>query len=314
MSPADWLEASTTVASSEADLAEALLLEAGALSVTLQDAADAPVLEPAPGEMPLWPRLQITGLFEGGRDPLRLLATLHGRPPVAQWRIARLEDRAWEREWLRDFRPLCFGTRLAVVPTGMTAPAGRTVVRLDPGLAFGTGTHPTTGLCLEWLDGLAAPQREGPSEPRDQATPLEGALVIDYGCGSGILAIAALQLGAAEAIAVDLDPQALLATRANATLNGVADKLHACAPQDLAELLAGRRARVLVANILAGPLQQLLPCFADLLADHGRIALSGILVGQESVLEAAAQEAFQLEPAAVREDWVRLSGRRKTSS
>ena len=113
---------------------------------------------------------------------------------------------------------------------------------------------------------------------------------------------------------MDLDPQALLATRANATLNGVADRLHACAPQDLAELLAGRRAQVLVANILAGPLQQLLPCFAGLLADHGSIALSGILVGQENALEAAAQEAFQLEPAAVREDWVRLSGRRKTSS
>ncbi len=282
--------------------------------MTLTDAADEPVLEPAPGEMPLWPRLRITGLFEGSHDPLALLATLHGRPPATEWRLARLEERAWEREWLKDFRPLCFGARLAIVPTGMTAPAGRIVVRLDPGLAFGTGTHPTTGLCLEWLDSLAAPRSDNPTSPRVKTAPLDGALVIDYGCGSGILAIAALRLGAAEAIAVDLDPQALLATRANATLNGVADKLHACAPQDLPRLLAGRRAQVLVANILAGPLQRLVPCFADMLVDHGTLALSGILVGQESALEAAAQEAFQLEPAAVREDWVRLSGRRKTSN
>lgn len=264
------------------------------------------MLEPGPGEMPLWPQLQITGLFNGDRDPLALLATLHDRLPGAEWRMAALADRPWEREWLRDFKPLCFGARLAIVPTSMAAPAGRSVVRLDPGLAFGTGTHPTTGLCLEWLDGLAAAD--------DTAGGLEGALLIDYGCGSGILAIAALRLGAAEAIAVDLDPQALLATRANAALNGVAERLRACAPEELPAVLGERRAQVLVANILAGPLQQLLPSFARLLEEHGMIALSGILVGQETALAAAAQATFQLEPAAIREDWVRLSGRRKTSS
>ena len=230
------------------------------------------------------------------------LAAIHVSVPGAEWRVSSLADRAWEREWLRDFGPLRFGRRLAVVPGGMAPPAGTTEVRLDPGLAFGTGTHPTTALCLEWLDGLAEPAPDG-------SVPLRDALVVDYGCGSGILAIAALRLGAAEVIAIDLDAQALLATRANAAVNGVAGKLRAATPAELAAMLDGRKADILVANILAGPLQQLLPQFAAL-RDGGLLALSGILVGQEPALMAAAEPLFRLDAPAMREDWVRLSGRR----
>jgi ribosomal protein L11 methyltransferase len=302
----DWLEVSATVDRELADLAESLLFAAGALSVTLQDAGDVPVLEPGPGETPLWPRLTVTGLFAGDADPLAVLAAVHGGLPGADWRIGSLENRAWEREWLRDFRPLRFGHRLAVVPGGMTPPSGTIEVRLDPGLAFGTGTHPTTALCLEWLDGLALPGND------DQAA-LRGSLLVDYGCGSGILAIAALRLGAAEALAVDLDPQALLATGANAAVNGVERRLRAGAPGELAAMLDGRKADILVANILAGPLQQLLPQFAATLREGGLLALSGILAGQETALMAAAEPLFSLDAPVLRDDWVRLSGRRKAT-
>jgi ribosomal protein L11 methyltransferase len=299
----DWLQVSADVTREAAALAEDVLVEAGAVSVTLQDAADDPVLEPAPGETPLWPRLTITGLFAGEADPLTILAAVHERIPGVEWRVASLADRAWEREWLRDFRPLRFGRRLAVVPTGMTPPADTVVLRLDPGLAFGTGTHPTTALCLEWLDALSV--AAGHSPP-----PLAGALVLDYGCGSGILAIAALLLGAAEAVAVDLDPQALLATRANAAANGVATRISICAPEALPTVLGGRKADILVANILAGPLQALLPDFAKRLVTGGSMALSGILAGQESAVSGAAAHWFRLDPPTVRDDWVRLTGQR----
>lgn len=303
---ADWLEVSTTIDRDRSALAEDLLLAAGALAVTLQDAADDPVLEPAPGAMPLWPRLTVTGLFHGDTDPLAVLADIHDRIPGAEWRIAALAERAWEREWLRDFKPMRFGQRLAVVPTGMTPPAGAVAVRLDPGLAFGTGSHPTTALCLEWLDTLAAGDPPG--------ARLTDALLIDYGCGSGILAIAALRLGAAAAVAVDIDPQALLATRQNAAANEVADRLTTCAPGALADVLAGRKADILVANILAGPLQQLLPGFAASLSEDGMLALSGILVGQDAALAKAAAPWFRLDAPASRDDWVRLSGQRKAAS
>lgn len=299
----DWLELTATVGRALADRAEEGLFAAGALSVTLRDAADAPVLEPALGETPLWPTLDVTGLFPGDADPLAVLAAVHDSVPGAEWRISTLANRAWEREWLRDFKPLRFGHRLAVVPGGMTPPPGTIAVRLDPGLAFGTGTHPTTALCLEWLDGLAAPARDG-------GAPLRGALVVDYGCGSGILAIAALRLGAAAAIAVDLDAQALLATRANGAANGVADRLQTGAPAELTAMLDGRKADILVANILAGPLQALLPQFATTLRAGGWLALSGILVGQEKALVAAAEPLFGMDAPVMREDWVRLSGRR----
>lgn len=308
MSPAaanpDWLEVSATLPRERAEAAESDLLAAGAMAVTLRDAEDRPVLEPAPGETPLWPTLRITGLFPGDADPLRVVAELSRLAPGVDWRPCRLAGRAWEREWLRDFGPLRFGRRLAVVPGGQEAPEGSVAVRLDPGLAFGTGTHPTTALCLEWLDGLA-PRAAG------SGPPLAGALVVDYGCGSGILAIAALKLGARTAVGVDIDPQALLATRDNALANDVADRLVTCAPEDLDVVLHGRKADILLANILAGPLHELLPDFAARLQPGGRLALSGILADQAAALAERAASWFEVEQPAMREEWARLSGRRK---
>jgi ribosomal protein L11 methyltransferase len=304
---AEWLEISTTVERAAAESAEAALFGAGALSVTFRDAGDAPVLEPAPGETPLWPELVVTGLFDRGTDPLLLRAALQAMFPEADWLSSPLPERAWEREWLKDFRPMRFGTRLVVVPGGLPTPRDAVIVRLDPGLAFGTGTHPTTALCLEWLDALAAPASGGPA-------PLAGARILDHGCGSGILAIAALKLGAAAAVGVDLDPQALLATRANAAANDVAEALVACMPGELENVLGGRQVDVLVANILAGPLQELLPEFALRLRPGGMLALSGILVSQREMLAASAASHFELDPPATRDDWARVSGRRKSAS
>jgi ribosomal protein L11 methyltransferase len=280
------------------DAAENALIEAGALAVTLCDAGDAPVLEPGPGETPLWPAVRVTGLFPGSGDALALVARLAAALPGTQWHVQGLGERAWEREWLKDFRPRRFGTRLWVAPLDVTAPEDGVVLRLDPGLAFGTGHHDTTALCLEWLDGLAGGDR------------LAGAVVVDYGCGSGILAIAALKLGAARAVAVDNDPQALAATTANAARNGVGERLTACAPEGLDAALGGRPADVLVANILAGPLVELAPRFAAALGRGGRIALSGILAGQEARVLSACAPDFEMDAPCTREEWIRLQGTR----
>jgi ribosomal protein L11 methyltransferase len=303
--PQAWLQLSAEILPEQASEAEAALLGAGAVSVTLGDAADRPVLEPAPGETPLWPKVMITGLFPGDNEPLALLAALQARLPWAEWRLAPLAERVWEREWLRDFRPMRFGRRLVVMPPGEDPPPESVILKLDPGLAFGTGNHATTALCLEWLDGLAA------TDGDCVTGPLREALVVDYGCGSGILAIAALLLGARAAIAVDIDAQALLATRDNASRNRVAEKLVACAPDDLTKALDGREAEVLVANILAGPLAGLLPRFAASLRTGGVVALSGILAGEEDALMTAAGQWFALDRPAIRDGWVRLSGQRK---
>ena len=260
-----WLQVHVLTDCAHASAVEAALQTAGAVSVTLLDAQDQPVLEPAPGETPLWPQVRVTGLFDGDSDATalrdRLGAALAPGPPGAL-RVEPLQDQAWERAWLEHFRPMRFGRRLWVVPGGQAADLadGDVAIELDPGLAFGTGTHPTTALCLEWLDSLA----------------LGGRRVIDLGCGSGILAVAALRLGAASAVAIDHDPQALLATRENAARNGVAARLMVldttAAPPAPAD--------VVLANILAGTLIELAPGITALVAPGGRLALSGILADQ----------------------------------
>lgn len=296
-----WLELQLTIDRATQPEAEAALQELGALSVTLMDAdADTPdeaaILEPGPGETPLWKSLALLALFEAGADRKRLVQALHealpGLPPD---RIAFREvaDRDWERAWMDRFRPMRFGRRLWIHPWNVDPPAdaARSVVRLDPGLAFGTGTHATTALCLEWLDGL----------------DLAGCTLLDYGCGSGVLAIAALKLGAAMALAVDNDPQALSATRDNATRNGVASRLHAYTPD---ELPADPRADVLVANILAGSLDALAPRFAGSCKPGARFALSGILAGQEGALfDRYRASGFAELRVVQREDWVRIDGK-----
>jgi ribosomal protein L11 methyltransferase len=271
---------------------EDVLTSLGATSVTLEDAGNDPVLEPAPGETPLWPTIRIRALFRANADrraiEAGLVALLAAPTPI---RFELLEDRPWEREWLRDFHPMRFGGRLWVCPNGQAAgDANAICVALDPGLAFGTGTHPTTALCLEWLDG----------------SELAGCRVIDYGCGSGILAIAALKLGAAQALAYDIDPQARLATRDNAVRNGVAGRITipATPPQEPA------CCDVLVANILAGPLTELADRFAILLRPGGRIALSGVLPEQAESVAEAHGPWFMIDATTVRDGWALLSGSR----
>lgn len=319
-----WLELQLTVDAASCPRAEATLEELGASSVTLMDADadtldEAAIFEPGIGETPLWQSLTLLALFDADADRNRILRSLHDAlPGLAADRVAIREvaDQDWQRAWMDRFHPMQFGRRLWIYPWNVEPPgeiaphtspppASRergegvalratdlpVVVRLDPGLAFGTGTHPTTALCLEWLDG----------------TELEGKTVIDYGCGSGVLAIAALKLGAVRAIAIDNDPQALTASRDNAARNGVAERLRSYPPDGLPE---GGRADVLVANILSGPLHELAPRFAALCRRDAPFALSGILAGQEKdLLERYAACGFTDLAWVKREDWIRIGGR-----
>ena len=294
-----FLQLSLEIGAADPQAYEDLLLDVGALSITLQDAGDTPVLEPPPGATPLWPKVRISALFEASanmqavRD--RLSATFAGE--ALELRTEVLEDRPWEREWLKYFKPLRFGQRLWVCPDGQRPACSDSQVPpvyldLDPGLAFGTGTHPTTALCLEWLDGA----------------DLRAKHVIDYGCGSGILAIAALKLGAASAVAIDIDPQALIATRDNAQRNGVAERLTvAAAPPPSAV------GDVLVANILAEPLEKLAAQFSALVPPGGQLVLSGLLSQQAATVAMRYRPWFDIRPVTLRDDWARLDGVRTAS-
>ncbi len=292
-----WLELSLTVTAAQQAEVEGALDELGALAVTLLDAQDHPIFEPGPGETPLWPEIALSALFEPDRDRVGLVHVLTDLvPDLAPDRIAfrTVEDQDWTRAWMDQFQPMRFGRRLWIYPSNIEPPADDAdaiVVRLDPGLAFGTGTHPTTALCLEWLDAL----------------DLAGLTVIDYGCGSGVLAIAALKLGAARVIGVDNDPQALAASRDNAERNGIADRLALLTPDEFAP----ETGDALVANILAGPLAELAPRFAQCLKAGGALALSGILAGQEAELVERYSAWFDALAIATREDWIRIGGTRR---
>lgn len=290
-----WLQITVAVARDRAADIEVAMEAAGVTAVTFADAADEAQLEPAPGETPLWSQVEVTGLFAddpAGQAQVRALADRLSLLVAAPPRIMRLADQVWERVWLDTFRPTRFGRRLWVCPHGQCPDDPAAIaVALDPGLAFGTGHHPTTALCLTWLDGL----------------DLVGQTVLDYGCGSGILAIAALRLGASRAIAIDHDPQALEATAANAAANGVDTALDIC-PPDRAPEVAGD---VLVANILAAPLIALAGRFAKRLRPGGALALSGILAEQARAVQAAYAKDFVLQPPCQREDWVLLTGHRR---
>lgn len=289
-----WLQLIIETCEADAERHTEAMQQVGAVAVTLQDAADQPVFQLEPGETPLWDRTEVCGLYDGGVDPAQLLAELDtrlGAGGMLRARIETLPDQDWQRAWMDRFQPLRFGRRLWVVPHWHTPPDPDAVnVMLDPGLAFGTGTHATTALCLEWLDGAE----------------LRGKTVVDFGCGSGILAIAAARLGAAEVWAVDHDPQALLATRANAAANGVAAQIHACT----ADALPAFAADLVLANILAGPLLALAPHFAELVRAGGDLVLSGILAEQADEVLEKYRAWFTMAPIDVREGWVRAHGRR----
>jgi ribosomal protein L11 methyltransferase len=273
---------------------EAALLEIGASSITLSDRGDEPVLEPKPGEVRLWSDTLVRALFDESRDAAQGIGHLAARlgPHItSSARIRPVAERVWERVWLDDWKSMRFGRRLWVCPRMAEAPddTDAVIVRLDPGLAFGTGTHPTTALCLQVLDSL----------------PLAGRSVIDYGCGSGILGIAALMLGAARVIAVDLDPQALLATRENAIRNGVSSRI-----ETQAVPAALQPAQCVVANILAGPLIELAPILTAACALKGDLILSGLLKTQAYAVKAAYTSAFDMVQVVGREDWCCIHARR----
>jgi ribosomal protein L11 methyltransferase len=294
-----FLQLTLPIGSADPAPFEDALLAAGATSITLEDAGDDPVLEPAPGATPLWPHVQIKALFDASTDAVALLSDLRTvlAAPLTDARFEHIADRAWEREWLKDFRPMRFGERLWICPGGQRPQLDSSsyepcLIELDPGLAFGTGTHPTTALCLEWLD----------------AAQLRGSFVVDYGCGSGVLAIAALKLGAASALAIDIDPQALAATRDNAARNGIAERLTVAAPDEV----QCAPADILLANILAEPLLELAPTFADRIAAGGSVVLSGILQSQVTPVASRYAAWFDMRPATVRDDWARLDGIRRS--
>ena len=278
----------------EIERAEDACNRLGALALSLADAGDEPLLEPRPGETPLWRSLELRALYDVTTDPELLAATLAavlGLAPAAV-RVEYVEDRAWEREWLKDFRPTQFGRRLWVCPAGQRpdGPA-EVVLEFDPGLAFGTGTHATTALCLEWLD----------------AGTRGGERVLDYGCGSGILALAALRLGAAAATAFDIDPQALRATRDNALKCGLSGRIQILAG---AEDIEGSF-DIVLANILASPLIELAPRLASMARTDGAIVLAGMLARQAAEVAQAYRPWFDIGPATEREDWTLLVGRRR---
>lgn len=298
-----WLELSLRCRAHDESRLELALQDCGALSVTLLDAADAEneraILEPGVGETPLWPEIIMTALFDADSNEDLLLQSLEAfdeELDLSSAQFTRVEDQDWERAWMDQFKPMKFGERTWIVPWNLEVPdeaKGQVLIRLDPGLAFGSGTHPTTALCLQWLDSIE----------------LKNKTMLDFGCGSGILALAALKLGAKSAVGVDNDPQALIATHDNAERNEVGKRLNVYLPEDEPDATYP----VVVANILASALESLASLLAKRTQAGGLIALSGILQGQETDLLEHYSQWFDELQATQLEDWMRITGRRKSS-
>ena len=295
-----WLQLKASIAPEQAEWLEELLLAEGASAITLQDAHDEPVFEPDRGTTPLWSETVLTGLYDDLNEVEAMIERVRRAwaeqlpdDPAPQIEYELLADRDWEREWMDGFEPLRMGQRLWIVPSWHEAPDPDAVnLLLDPGLAFGTGTHPTTALCLGWLD----------------AQDLAGRQILDYGCGSGILAIAALKLGADTAVGVDIDPQALQASRDNAERNQIDE---ASLILDYPEKIGRGEFEVVVANILAGPLIEMASTIAARIRPAGQLALSGILAAQaESVLDAYRAQGILMDAPQEKEGWVLLTGHR----
>ena len=296
-----WLQIHITVDQAQVDFTETLLSSLGAVSVTLDDAENQDLLEPLPGETPLWNKVIVTGIYaqeEGEEIDVDALTTfISAQMPEVPLRYEFLEDQEWERTWMDAYEPIQIGEKFWIVPEWMEAPDADAVnIKLDPGLAFGTGNHASTFLCLQWL---------GQTDVKDK-------IVIDYGCGSGILGVAALLLGAKKVYATDIDPQAVLATQQNAELNGVLGNLFVGLPDEFNEEFKAQKADVFVANILAGPLMALAPEFATLVKSEGEFALAGILEEQVADVSSVYSEFFDILQVEKREEhWCRISGKRQ---
>lgn len=292
-----WIQIKLNATNENAEqIGDMLMEETGALSVTFLDAQDTPVFEPLPGETRLWGDTDILALYDAEADTNFIITQIKASGMLADdfaYKVEQLEDKDWEREWMENFHPMKFGERLWICPSWRDVPEPDAVnVMLDPGLAFGTGTHPTTALCLEWLESL----------------DLSGKTVIDFGCGSGILAIAAIKLGAGKVIGIDIDPQALQASRDNAERNGVADQLEVYLPQNQPE---GLIADVVVANILAGPLRELAPIIKGLVKPNGDLAMSGVLDTQAEDVANYYRDELHIDPISEQSEWCRISGRKQ---
>ena len=290
-----WIQLKIDTSANEAEALGDALSEQGALAVTFVDGKDTPMYEPKPGEVMLWPDTTVIGLFEANTDVNAIANVMMVQGHLSNdtpWRADPLEDKDWEREWMDNFHPMQFGKRLWVCPSWRDIPDPNAVnVMLDPGLAFGTGTHPTTSLCLQWLDG----------------EDMSGKTFVDFGCGSGILGVAALKLGAVSGIGIDIDPQALQASQENAKRNQVEDKLRVFLPANQPDL----QADYVLANILSGPLLELRKTITGFCKPGGKLVLSGILAEQNPAIEAAYSQDFFLEPSATEGEWARVSGTRK---
>ncbi|BFM05398.1 50S ribosomal protein L11 methyltransferase [Halioxenophilus aromaticivorans] len=290
-----WLQLKIDSSRERAAAIEFALTRAGALSITLKDNADEPILEPALGETPLWRETQIIALFEADIETELVDQQLAPKlAPADHSRWEQLEDKDWSRAWMDDYHPIQCGQRLWVCPSWTQPPDPSAInLMLDPGLAFGTGTHPTTFLCLQWLDQLDCTHKS----------------VLDYGCGSGILGIAALLLGAGSALGVDIDPQALLATLDNAKRNHLAPERF---PVYLPPKAPTGHADIVLANILAGPLVELAEDITQRLKPGGSICLSGVLAIQAETVKDAYAQWIDFDPVATEQEWCRITGRKKS--
>ena len=297
VTPMPWIQVKLNATSENAEqISDMLMEETGALSVTFLDAKDVPIFEPLPGETRLWGETDIVALYDAETDMDLVVTQLKASNVLDDnfaYKVEQLEDKDWEREWMDNFHPMKFGERLWICPSWREIPEPDAInVMLDPGLAFGTGTHATTALCLEWLESI----------------DLKGKTVIDFGCGSGILAIAAIKLGAAKVVGIDIDPQAITASKDNATRNGVADQLELFLPQDQPENLV---ADVVVANILAAPLRELSSIITAHVKPNGALAMSGVLDIQALDVASYYSENFTLDAIAEQQEWCRISGIKK---
>ena len=293
-----WLQIAINTTKNNVEKVEDCLLSTGAHTVTLTDAADQPILEPGVDETPIWNAVVITGLFTHEDNEIALLESLKQQLTDVDYTANTeiLEDQNWTRAWMDHYHPMQFGERLWVCPLHLEPPEPEAInLRLDPGLAFGTGTHPTTSLCLRWLDKHI----EG------------GENILDFGCGSGILEIAACLLGAAHADGVDIDPQALLATHENAEVNQVNEKISSYLPEDYEKQHANTVYDTVVANILSGPLAELAPTLAQHTSAKGHIVLSGILREQAETVLSTYSKFFNMDKPMFDEDWVMLHGVKK---
>jgi ribosomal protein L11 methyltransferase len=300
-----WLQIAINTTKDNAELAEDSLFAAGAQTVTLTDGANQPILEPAPEETPVWNAVIITGLFSTDDNQQQTLGLVKQQLGEINYSVKSeiLEDQDWTRAWMDHYQAMQFGKRLWVCPLHIDPPESDAInLRLDPGLAFGTGTHPTTSLCLHWLD---------------QNIPLPGKkmqTLLDYGCGSGILAIAACMLGIEHADCVDIDPQALIATQNNAATNQVKDYINTWLPDDFtrqfSEVGTKPQYDIVVANILSGPLIELAPVLASHVKTGGDIVLSGILKEQAESVSVAYSEFFTMDDPVFEDFWVLLHGKK----